>query len=211
MGPSHEILNQICLSPPFGKKSLTGKVNCQLTFSHCPRRLCVQGRFCLEQPVTLHLNFPRDTLWGWRRRGVQPWRATPACVAGHESGALVSRCPSGVPAVAVPGASRRPRQKQPGASGGGCKVPRQGAPRAAPGPTSRLTRPRLRPACRRPAQDVLSRPPAGAAPAAPFPQTLTGGRCPASSVGTPWEPVSVLLVVPPPRAEPPAQSRVLRG
>lgn len=111
MGPSHEILNQIFLSPPFGKKSLTGKVNCQLTFSHCPRRLCVQGRFCLEQPVTLHLNFPRDTLWGWRRRGVQPWRATPACVAGHESGALASRCPSGVPAVAVPGASRRPRQK----------------------------------------------------------------------------------------------------
>lgn len=89
-----------------------------MTFSHCPRRLCVQGRFCLEQPVTLHLNFPRDTLWGWRRRGVQPWRATPACVAGHESGALVSRCPSGVPAAAVPGASRRPRQKQHGAWGG---------------------------------------------------------------------------------------------
>lgn len=135
MGPSHEILNQIFLSPPFGKKSLTGKVNCQLAFSHCPRRLCVQGRFCLEQPVTLHLNFPRDTLWGWRRRGVQPWRATPACVAGHESGALVSRCPSGVPAVAVPGASRRPRQKQHGASGGGgARSPDKALPGPLPAP-----------------------------------------------------------------------------
>ena len=181
-----------------------------MTFSHCPRRLCVQGRFCLEQPVTLRLNFPRDTLWGWRRRGVQPWRATPACVAGHESGALASRCPSGVPAAAVPGASRRPRQKQHG-HWGVAGSPDKALPGPPPGPTSRLTRPRLRPACRRPAQDVLSRPPAGAAPAAPFPQTLTGGRRPASSVGTPWEPVSVLLVVPPPRAEPPAQSRVLRG
>lgn len=134
MGPSHEILNQIFLNPPFGKKSLTGKVNCQLTFSHCPRRLCVQGRFCLEQPVTLHLNFLRDTLWGWRRRGVQPWRATPECVAGPRvQGSCIPlsfRCSRGCGPRAQPSAASEAAR----GTGGVARSPDKALPGPPPAP-----------------------------------------------------------------------------